>query len=465
MNNKGIRLETNKIYKRIICFGDYGIATSVRVIVTCCLIVFFTLILPNVHVFPYSDEWEYVDGLAKTSIFSNPEWFFIQHGDHFIPIQKFFQGSILTLTGFDFRVLIAANFLIACSIVFFILKIAKQYRGKLLFGDIFIPLCVLNFGSGFTQWGFEFQFLSSVFFTVLFLYFVMSSEKSRNQNLMGLAFFSLIACSLCGVNGLLVSSFIGVLFAIYFLIERIKKYHSRHYIQYLSLSILVFSNVLIWIYWIPSAASTLTPSFVKSFYFFRGLLNSSLVVYAFDNALWKSMVIPLLFIMATIYFVRSIMTKAFSEPVSNTSIALIGSLLATVFCMIGLSYGRSAYNSGWSSGLEMHYGFLTTLVPIISWILVSTSSKWSLPLGFILFLVYANAFVVNANWRFQYLAESTSLNNKIQAEIADKSISAYDIANKYIKQFYWQDTPDIKQNIANGIDILRSNGGFNYKAN
>ena len=72
---------------------------------------------------------------------------------------------------------------------------------------------------------------------------------------------------------------------------------------------------------------------------------------------------------------------------------------------------------------------------------------------------------MNANWRFQYLAESTSLNNKIQAEIADKSISAYDIANKYIKQFYWQDTPDIKQNIANGIDILRSNGGFNYKAN
>lgn len=424
-------------------------------------LIFFIFIYPTIHIFPYSDEWEYVLAQPKNTGLDILSWVIAQHGDHVIPVQKIFQGLILKITGFDFRVLIAANFIVACIVALLAISIARLYRGCASIGDVFIPLCVLNFGAGITQWGFEFQFLSSVFFLVLFIFLAILSEKLNKPLFLIVSFLSLFICTFCGISGLVVSSTLSGVFSIYFLRECFSSKKRRPLSLYLVVVMVVLTNFYLWLNWSPSAASSLGPSFIPTIEFFFGLFNSSLVVYAFKNIEIKTLLLFFLFFVGILCVNRPNTIENNLGSVSK--LALIGSLASTILLMFGLACSRSTYQEGWSPGLEMHYGFLTILVPITSWVVVSSKTRFSAPLGLMLVVLYSGAFFDNAEWRFIYLTRTPNLNNEIQLLIADEMIDSGFISGKYIKQFYFIDNPKVRSDVARGIDLLRKQGGFNYK--
>jgi len=424
-------------------------------------IVFFNSILPHCRIFPYSDEWNYLQPLASASRSDFVAWLFAQHVDHRIPLQKVLQTVVLKLSGFDFRALVGVNFLVACVVAVLLMSTARKYRGRASFGDLLIPVCALSLGAGFSLWGFEFQFLSSTFFVALFLYLVVAHELNNRPFLFDLALLALFGCAWCGLNGMVISSVLTLVFAVYFVWKRLATSTPTRVSVFAILTACAGTNVLLWIFWRPSAASNLhTFSVPASAHFFYGLFNSSLIVYAFQNTEWKFCALALLLTAALWFGCRSIARKS-NRPLSD--MALLAVLGATIVLMLSLAVGRSNYES-WAPGFEMHYGFLTIMMPIASWIIVSSNinRKAEIAAGVLLVALFARAYIVNWQWRFEYVSDSRTENRLVQREIATGG-SSQDIARKYMRDFFFIDTPDTRSVVTSGIEILRQRGGRSYR--
>lgn len=426
-------------------------------------VVFFTSILPFCRSFPYSDEWDYLEPLTSGSGRNFMEWLFAEHVDHRIPLQNALHAAVLKLTGFDFRSLIGVNFLVACVLVILLMNTAKNYRCHASFGDLFMPLCVLSLGAGFSAWGFEFQFLSSTFLIVLFLCLTIASEKKEQPVLFDFALASLFACSWCGLNGMVVSSLLTLIMAAYLAWERLTIPASARATAYAILTASAVTNALLWILWRPSNASNVqinNLSVAGIARFFYGLFNSSLIVYAFRGTAWKFSILAMLLASGLWFGCRSILRKS-RQPLSD--VAMFGVLCATVLLMLSVAVGRSKYES-WSPGLEMHYGVLTVLMPIVSWIIVSSSvnCRMSAMIGVLLVALFARAYVANWDWRFAYISDSKAENRAVQRQIALGGDTRA-IAQEYMKDFFFVDNAYTRSLVASGIKILRREGGRIYR--
>src|SRR5439155_26396325 len=128
-------------------------------------------------------------------------------------------------------------------------------RGQARFGDLLIPACVLSFGAGFSQWGFEFTFLSSTFFVALFLYLIVAYELDGRPILLNVALVALFLCALCGLNGMVISSILTLVFVAYFVSERLAKSARRRASVCVILTACTITNIVLWVFWHPSGAS------------------------------------------------------------------------------------------------------------------------------------------------------------------------------------------------------------------
>jgi hypothetical protein len=218
---------------------------------------------------------------------------------------------------------------------------------------------------------------------------------------------------------------------------------------------------LLWVFWRPSAASNVDSfSLALIVQFFYGLFNSSLIVYAFQYPAWKCGILALLLAAALGFGCRSLMRRS-ERPLSD--VALLGMLCATILLMLALAAGRSKYQS-WAPGLEMHYGFLTIIMPIVSWIIVSSNvnRKTQVVVGVLLVALFARAFMANWNWRFTYVANSWAKNRAVQREIAAGG-KAQNVVQKNIRALFFVDTPLTRSVVTSGIEILRQHGGRQYR--
>src|SRR5262249_53957148 len=138
-------------------------------------------------------------------------------------------------------------------------------------------------------------------------------------------------------------------------------------------------------------------------------------------------------------------------------------LCATLLLMLALAAGRSKSQS-WAPGLEMHYGLLTIMMPIISWIIVSShvSGKTQAVVGVLLVALFARAYTANWDWRFAYVASSWAENRAVQREIAADG-KAQDVVQKNIRVLFFVDTPYTRSVVTSGIELLRQHGGRQYR--
>lgn len=145
----------------------YGVA-----VVCFCLLAGFTVYESP---FPYSDEWRLIPHLIDGINRDDASWLLRPLGDHQIGSLKIYYSVIFVIFPLDFRVVESMNsvfLFVGCLYFLHTFGKIRKYR----FGDLAIPLILLNPGYPPSFSGFSFQFMSS---TLLILGFCSATFKTK----------------------------------------------------------------------------------------------------------------------------------------------------------------------------------------------------------------------------------------------------------------------------------------------
>jgi hypothetical protein len=430
--------------------------------VFCAIILatYFALILPLSKPFPWTDDWTYVEILGSSGG-DMLRWLWAQHNDHRIPFMKAMQLTALRLSGFDFRSLLVLNALLALCGTLAMFQVARRFRGYSHIGDLIIPMILLNFGFGLFGWGFSAAFLISVAANMIFLFLFGLAIERNSRVLEALSFFFLFVCALTAMNGLVVASIVSAaIFAAGFL-QRPSAQSSV--VRYASLVILLTCIVLL-VSWKPSEASvsvfSVPPSQVADWAF--QLSKSSFVISAFTGGWWRSAIVVGLTLAAAAIAFGRIKRDRRESSVDFFRVAVYSSFFGYIALGVSLVAGRSAH-SAWHPGLEMHYGYLASPIPIFAWLIVSSSAKPALSgvLAMVLLVLYGDAFVANARWRLAYTWSAAGRFAEI-AQLIRSDAPPASITQKYMLELFYVDAPNQRQRVEAGIVKLRSYGGPLY---
>jgi hypothetical protein len=429
-------------------------------------ILFFTVFLPGARSFPWSDDWCYLEAVDLRGI-SLVRWLFEQHVDHRIPFQKALHLWLLHLDAYDFRVLLAGNYLFACATALLGIRIARLYRGQLTIGDLAIPLIALNLGSGFALWGFGFQFLSSTFFLLGFVALAVSSERNARPAELSLALMSLLLCALCGLPGLIYTTVLSAILCVLFGWELWCRMPRRPFVVYLVVVASALESVTLWALWMPSKASGTGASLSVIARFFCGMVTSSVVLCppnpwpsSFSQGWWKFALMAPLVVCGLFFGISGIRKEKLR---SMSDIALTGAVAATGLLILAIAIGRSRYQA-WSPGFESHYGYSTLAAPIAAWILLSKrlTRGWRFVTGVVLLVVFAHAYQSTWICRWKGLQASGGHIAAVQASIASaRDVKA--LVESNIADFTFMDDPSMRPVIESGIATLRRKGGYLYR--
>jgi hypothetical protein len=416
---------------------------------------FFAHVLPDFRPYPYADDWIYALPLKFSTVSEWIEWAFAQHVDHRIPIQKLSNYLLLRATGFDFRYIVALNYLLASATATMLLYVAKAYRGSLNAGDLMIPLALLSFGTGYSLWGFQFQFVSSIFFMALFVFLGIRFARSGRTSYLNYAALSLIACTLCGMNGVLFAT-CSTIATLGWLFAKRPAGTTRAVVLFM-LALLV--ELVIWKTWKPSAASGTDLNLQLVVRYMYSLIPSSMIVFSFQHISWKFLVVSGLFIASMGICLR----RLISRTLTIEDFLLVLGATCSFVVMLSVAFGRSKAQGQWNSVIGMHYGMLSIFMPALSWIVVSKflSPRVSAAVGVLLAGVFLASFIANSDWRFSVINSSTSHQNEIVA--AMKSGMTPDaLADKYFPDFNWLNDPTHRASVTDGIKAFRAAGATMY---
>lgn len=446
------KLET---YTRL--FGSFlaiSIAIAPYLMIAVIAGVFYTLVLPHFRPYAWADDWIYVKPLAFTSFAEWWTWLWQQHVDHRIPIQKLTNFFILRLSGFDYRWLVAINFVMAMATSAFLLEAAKQYRGRRSIGDLAIPLLVLNFGMGYSQWGFQFQFISSVMLMAGFLLSILLWLKSQKGSHALLAVAALTLASLTGMNGALPAMGASVAFLAWAIWRR------KPLGNILLFSIPLATTAVIVATWSPETLDTQSQINAGEFLNYTiGLTTGSFTYFLQNYETLSRVIIAALIVCAVVSIaLRTSLKKIDDEDV------FVAVFFAIYMCLIvSISYGRAKLQGGWDNGSAIHYGVLTVFVPVISWMIISTAAPRLavLPLGAALLIFGACVFNVSYATRAWFINYYEPLQAKALLDLkSDKPIEQ--IAAENITQFHLG-APGIPD-VVDGITAFRLAGAEIYGA-
>ena len=417
------------------------------------VIQFFVQILPEFKPYAFADDWIYSKPLDFKSFSQWVDFAFSQHVDHRIPIQKLSNFFVLKAFGFDFRSIVGLNYIMAFMASLMLIYVARVYRGRSSVGDLIIPLGIMHFSAGYTLWGFQFQFLSSIFFVACFTFFATRfTQNSKSSNIV-LAAVSLLACALCGINGLLFATVITAGISGWFLINQ-----AENKVPRLTFLIIFVLEVILWLNWTRSDATHVEG--LNAFEFFRytfNLLPSSMGVFAFDGIPWKSGLILLFFIPAMILIALRLLKRVLT--LRELILALVA--VSSFVVMLSVAVGRSKVQGSWSSGVAMHYGSMSIFMPVMSWMIISKSiqSRASSVAGVVLTLVFLAAYVTNLDWREGVISGARAH----QKEIVD-ALQSGESSQAVMERFYndFSVGEENKPQVVKGIDAFRAAGSKLY---
>jgi len=426
-------------------------------------IVFALCIYPVSRAHPWSDDWTYPEiyGASWSDFF---HWVIAQHVDHRIPIIKLAQFTLLKISKFDFRVLLLFNAAMATAGALALAGVARLHRGSAHWGDLVIPLTILNFGFGLYAWAFSAQFSFCIALSFLFLYLLIKSQSTNSKLQLLAAMAALWACALCGMNGAIVATVIAA--AILAFALRCKAWKTQPAMVFGPALVLVM-NATIFLTWQPSGATLATQAdpAAHMLSWARHLVESSFIVDSWLQGAWRPILCALLFAAALaralIYLVQTLRRG----NADMAKVAIYATILAYAMLFLSIVLGRSR-SGEWSPGLEMHYGYLVIALVPLSWIIVTESGQKSLArwaLAAVLLVAYGHAFRWGALYRFHDVRD-----NNVQYTNATLAIGSEEapqaLAKRKIGSYFFVDTPDTQETVAQGIAKLRQVGGPLYKA-
>jgi hypothetical protein len=125
--------------------------------------------------------------------------------------------------------------------------------------------------------------------------------------------------------------------------------------------------------------------------------------------------------------------------------------------VMSVAIGRSHLQGSWVPTMGMHYGFLSVLIPILSWILVSKflRSEARALIGLVLAGIFFVSFKENSDWRFSQIPYQVARQEEV-VKALQSGLDAETLADKYMLDFS-MNKPDTVHAIA-GINALRAAG-------
>lgn len=408
--------------------------------------------------FPYSDDWS----LLSHAIGAEPltwDWLWAQHVDHRIPIQKLLQVFLLRLSGYDFRALALINSILIFLTANFLISAVRFYRGSSQVGDFIIPLILMNPGFSAPFWGFHFQFISSTLLILVFLSFLLQENAHLRNVSYIMASICILLMAFCGINGVVPSIIISLSLLFYILWVQPIEHNPTLYAVITLLVLALMTSIIIISSWHPSVAASLpTASIFKKLYdiadnFFY-LINPRPIFLVFEKHGIYFIVNSVLYVIALGFLGRKYwLSYKISRSFCIKDIAILVTLIALLSMLLSIAIGRSEY---WIPGLEKHYGYLATVLPIVSWIAVSiyAPGKLRITIGLILVFLYGYSYVENAEWRIAYGKESRQKIIRIYGDISSGMMIS-DFVNKHNSYFYYIDNENTRQSVKNIIVMLK----------
>lgn len=427
-------------------------------VITLLLFILVISFLFSYRLYPYADDWSYASALELKGI-EFLKWALSQHVDHFIPLQKIFHVFLAKWSGFDFRILILLNCILALLASFSLVRLAQLYRGSASLGDAVIPILIFNPASGYSLWAFQFQFLSSVSF---FVFAVLSLSLYVRTQRRFYFFFSLLFLSLtalCGMNGYVLAIVTVGLLVILFSTSKLSIQRVGWFnIAMFALLVLLLLSVLY--AWEPSGASKEASKISEIIKIFLLLQPSSLSILSFNKTALFSVFIALLLLVSFYQLYK----KARSSSFEAMDAIVLLPLICTEALVLSIAAGRSGTQGGWSNVLIMHYGFLSVLIPIFCWIILSsTLSRFRhFVLTWICLFIFMSAFVVSFDWRL----ELSTLTIEKQKRVEHDLILLKDLdllLDKHVLALTWKDRDSDRKYVKEGLRVLRAYEFPHYK--
>jgi hypothetical protein len=438
-------------YSFISLARNYGVASSVIL----AIFVMSAFVLPMVKPYPYADDWSYIKYVIAPG-FPDLGWLFSLHNDHRIPIQKLLHVTLLKLSGLDFRVLVALNYV--CSVVTALawVSAARLVNGRKSVSDVVPCLLVLALGFNSVIWAFSFQFVLSTMFVSISVWLIVKFWLASSKNIAALIILALVATAWSGGNGALCA--MVLLFGY--------SYFLRNYIicwkVFISLILLIISLFFIIFSYDSSPASQVVPDLNKFIVFILEFSKAWMGIFAITFPSIK-LAFVFLILVATILlaFKESkyrYLDKYKAAITFDKIIMLVFLILIMTTTLISvIAYSRAGSHPWWP-GLELHYGYIALLIPLSCWLLVSASPICAMRkyVCILFILVSFVSYVVNATWRI----------SSLRKEFAETSSSIYDlnsieapdiVAKRHFKSMYWGDVSNISS-LASGILLLREQG-------
>jgi len=430
---------------------------SARISTALCFLICISFLF-SLRSYPYADEWVY----ASSVDFAGADfwkWIFSQHVDHFIPIQKFLHHYLAKWGGFDFRVLVLFNLVIAVVVVDTSINLAKIYRKQMEWGDLWIVFCILSPSATYLLWGFQFQFLSSfAFFVVSVTFFSLSVESKRPQYFtLGILFLILTAVS--GMNGLVLAAVSSVIVtAGLFLIGETSI--ARKTINKILIIFLNLIFIVIVFNWVPSNVAQSTSDISEKLKFFYLLHSGPFSIAAFKYSAFFALFVILFSLLSCIVIIK----KFFNKNLSATDVFLAAALIASEVLLLSVAFGRAGF-SGWSNAILMHYSTLAIMPLIFSWIILTGNlyRRNKNILGVMILGLVLFSFHKAYNWRQQHSANTIATQLDVEKALT-QIFDARDLIDKYALKLTWKDNDVAKSYVENGLIKLMSQSYPRYKS-
>lgn len=429
--------------------------------IACMVLAFFVLLYPLTKPFPYSDDWIYVPLLADNSALTT-EWLFALHNDHRIPLQKGVQLVFLFLSGGDYRILLAANVFCLALTSFLWIAFARLLCGKSSATEWLVPALLMSFGFNSLIWGFSFQFISGLTFLSAANYFWARSVYNTPNKLGGLVYVFLTLCGLCGGNGFITSIVVGsgLLLVVFFSGGRLRLgMGGRLAVTFWALVVgLLFSG------WRPSDATAQpAPDWATYARFALEMLQAWLGTYAaFETSNILTFLALGFVVLAGIGSFALLLSRAGArtagKPLFAARLPVVLAAIQTFVVVTAVAFSRAG-SQPWWPGLELHYGYLVTPLPLVAWIVLLSLPRSAVQICLLALLqmVVALSLFYNTGWRLKNAREEFGRVTCATADIIS-AVPAEEVAKEHIRQFYWRDDQTSQSSIAKGISLLRQIG-------
>ena len=419
-------------------------------------LVFFGLLYPLTKPFPYTDDWAFLPYLLDAR---HPDmwWLFALHNDHRIPLQKILYLVLMTISGGDFRVMIGANVCVIAATALLWVQMARQLTSSSSWSEWLVPGVLLGLGFNTVAWGFSFQFLSGLFFLAAANVLWLRSLRADPRYLGGAAFLALTLCAWCGGNGLITATVVGAGFLCGVAYRGAWRLLSIG--AMVAVALWVATVATIWLRWQGSAATAASGHDLGIYVRFAYEMSKSWFgVYAAQHPAISGAGGALVMLVGLL---GSLFWLVKHRPQGGDNLAFLRMLpvflaaLQTAVMVALISVSRAAAQP-WFPGLELHYGYLVTALPLCAWLVILMIPGAALrhTLLAALIVLVGMAYSGNVLWRLDAAKTEYHDSSAVVADLVSP-MPAEDVAHRHIRAFYWVDGKDAEAAVTAGIQRLR----------